>query len=107
MLRRATVIFALGTFVVAMVLCSLFGFAFQGPLLVWSAIVALAIIFERWQYRGGDGPMRGEGWEWTGERFEDPTSHQVLEVWCHRDSGERRYLPAATTQDRPGGTNRS
>jgi hypothetical protein len=73
------------------------------------AIVFVAIVFERWRYHRGrtaarDRPPRtgasagedsghaGEGWERTGERFEDPETHEIVEVLFNPRSGERRYV---------------
>lgn len=84
----------------------------EGPGLVVlcdGAIVFVAIVFERWHYhRGktaarerplgagdsmGEGSGRvSEGWERTGERFEDPETHEIVAVLFNPRSGERRYV---------------
>ncbi|MGH8150914.1 MAG: hypothetical protein ACRETB_13210 [Steroidobacteraceae bacterium] len=77
----------------------------EGPGLVVlcdGAVVFLAIVFERWRYQRGRtaarepppsvGEPSGEGWERTGERFEDPDTHEIVEVLFNPRSGERRYV---------------
>ena len=62
-------------------------------LLVNAAIVAAALVFERRGYQPeapNPGALRP-----TGERFHDPTSGEVLEVWEDPRTGAREYRPAA------------
>jgi uncharacterized membrane protein YccC len=59
------------------------------------AVIILGTAFERWRYR--QAPPAGARWERTGERFEDPTTGEHMEVQYDRASGERRYV-------RTGGT---
>jgi hypothetical protein len=62
-----------------------------GPLLAVGALATIATVFERWRYRKHL-PAAGR-WERTGERFEDPTTGQPVEVLYDPASGERRYEP--------------
>ena len=60
-------------------------------LLAFGALAAIATTFERWRYRK---PLPVAGcWKRTGERFEDPTTGQPMEVLHDPASGERRYEP--------------
>ena len=54
--------------------------------------MVLGTAFERWRYRTS--PPAGAHWERTGERFEDPTTGETMEVHYDRTSGERRYIRA-------------
>ena len=59
-------------------------------LLCLGAAIILGTLFERWRYRNA-APAAAR-WEPTGERFEDPTTGETLEVHYDRASGERRYV---------------
>jgi hypothetical protein len=59
-------------------------------LLCVGAAIVLGTLFERWRYRRA--PPAGASWERTGERFQDPTTGETLEVQYDRASGERRYV---------------
>jgi hypothetical protein len=62
-------------------------------LAVQGAVVILGIVFERWRYtRNGQSRPIGAGWQVTDERFVDPESGRLVEVWFDADSGERRYV---------------
>lgn len=56
------------------------------PFLIW-------LLFRKGGYkrRPRDAPP-GPDWRPTGERFVDPTSGEMLEVWFHPASGERAYV---------------
>lgn len=53
-------------------------------------VIILGTAFERWRYRKT--APTGARWERTGERFEDPTTGETLDVEYDRGSGERRYV---------------
>jgi hypothetical protein len=59
-------------------------------LLCVGAAIVLGTAFERWRYRNA--PPAGARWERTGERFQDPSTGETLEVHYDRTSGERRYV---------------
>ena len=63
---------------------------------IYLLCVGLAIVvgtaFERWRYRTSSPP--GAQWEHTGERFEDPTTGETMDVQYDRSTGERRYIRA-------------
>ncbi len=51
----------------------------------------LGTVFEQWRYRKR--PPVAARWESTGERFEDPSTGEPVEVLYDPLSGERRYEP--------------
>jgi hypothetical protein len=68
-------------------------------ILFWIAVPA-AIVLIWLRFRSGgykrqplDAPPRGD-WTFTGERFVDPQSGELLEVWFCARSGERAYVRA-------------
>ncbi len=65
-----------------------------GPILVGLALILSSLFEGRYGRVQAAGVPLGAGWEQTGERFRDEESGTWLQVWFHRASGERRYLPA-------------
>ena len=53
-------------------------------------IIVGAILFERSSYRSNANRTNGN-WQPTGERFNDPTSGQIVEVYYNPQTGERDY----------------
>jgi hypothetical protein len=53
-------------------------------------LIAGGILFERSGYRSQVNRMQGK-WQHTGERFNDPTTGQVVEVYYNPQTGERDY----------------
>jgi hypothetical protein len=68
-------------------------------LIAMGAVLGLALVFERWRYRGSD-VLGASGWHRTEERFEDPESGQIMEVLYDPATGQRRYVKAS---DAPSG----
>lgn len=68
------------------------------PATFWLLVNGLAmtagIVWERWRYRALDTVTPGPGWQRTGERFVDPETGRLTEVWFEPASGERRYVLA-------------
>jgi hypothetical protein len=71
----------------------------NAPAALWcgvnGAVITLGIVFERWQYRRSHAHKPGAGWQLTGERFVDPGSGAMTEVWFEPKTGERRYVEIA------------
>jgi len=68
------------------------------PALIWGGVLCVATLLERWRYRGEPGGQPGrEGavWEATDERFIDPESGKLMQVYYQPQSGERRSEPVA------------
>lgn len=59
-------------------------------LAVNGCILIGAILLERQRYRAPADRTQGN-WQPTGERFVDPTSGQLMEVFYNRTTGERDY----------------
>ena len=63
---------------------------------VWLIGMGLTLIagllFEHWRYKDVTGKRPGPEWQATGERFVDPESGKLVEVYFHPASGERRYV---------------
>lgn len=63
------------------------------PLAAWSGVIAAAVWLERWRYRNR-AAVEGDDWQPTDERFVDPASGQLMQVFYNPRTGERRYDPA-------------
>jgi hypothetical protein len=63
--------------------------------LIPAALVVIWLLFRSGGYkrRPLDAPPRGD-WKFTGERFVDPQSGELLEVWFCARTGERAYVRA-------------
>lgn len=57
---------------------------------VTAAILLVLIAFERTRYRPKVDLSKGE-WIRTGERFEDPSTGETMEVYANPRTGERDY----------------
>lgn len=62
-------------------------------LLVDAGLVLLAVLFERSGYQPK--ASHPEALRPTGERFQDPTTHELVEVWEDPQTGAREYRSAA------------
>jgi hypothetical protein len=60
-------------------------------LLVNAGIVAAALLFERSEYKP-KAPNPG-ALQPTGERFQDPTTGELIDVWEDPGTGAREYRP--------------
>jgi membrane protein implicated in regulation of membrane protease activity len=67
----------------------------SGWLVAWTVfeacILLAALLLERWRYRPPINRRSGK-WERTGERFVDPATGRVTEVFYNPDTGERDYV---------------
>ena len=90
MLRRALLILGVlcwlgsGLFVLIRVYSAALNLFVAGGLLL------AGILLERWRYAGTRGTGAGT-WQATGERFLDPTSGKLVEVYFNPVTGERDY----------------
>ncbi len=57
----------------------------------FSAIMVLAILFERRGYKRIVDGAPGPDWQKTGERFRDPNTDMPVEVYFRPETGERIY----------------
>ena len=60
------------------------------PPLIWGVVLLVATVFERWRYRE-HASREGGGWVATDERFVDPESGKLMQVYYQASTGERRY----------------
>lgn len=64
--------------------------AAQGlPALLFGALLTVGILLERRRYKPAQKSAKGQA---TGERFVDPTTGELMEVWYDAASGERSYV---------------
>jgi hypothetical protein len=54
-------------------------------------ILVAALFVERWRYRRLGASDPGPGWTATGERFIDPETGRLVEVYWRPKTGERHY----------------
>jgi len=64
------------------------------PLGIFAAVILIWFFFRSGGYKRHplDAPPRGTGWSLTAERFRDPQSGEMLEVWYCARTGERAYV---------------
>jgi hypothetical protein len=60
--------------------------------IIWCAIVAAAIAFERFRYKPLQLAAPGPGWEKTTERFIDDETGKPVTVYVEKETGERQYV---------------
>ena len=61
------------------------------PPLLFGAILILGTVFERWRYKPAVTPQSAKG-QPTGERFVDPESGHLMQVYYDPATGERNYV---------------
>lgn len=61
-------------------------------------IVLSAMLFERQRYRARVDRTQGH-WQPTGERFVDPTTRRLMEVFYNPATGERDYREVTSTNE--------
>ncbi|MDE2461066.1 MAG: hypothetical protein KGL98_07430, partial [Gammaproteobacteria bacterium] len=62
-------------------------------LFIEGGILIIAVVFEPWRYLPKVNRNKGQR-QATGERFVDPTSGKLVEVFYNPDTGERDYRNA-------------
>jgi hypothetical protein len=71
-------------------------------LLVNGCVLVGAVVFERWRYRPNIDRNKGR-WQPTGERFVDPGSGRLVDVFYNPDTGERDYVEVGGKAQRDPG----
>ena len=61
------------------------------PALVFGTLLVVATVFERWRYKWLNTAQHAKGTP-TGERFHDPVSGKLVEVYYDPATGERSYV---------------
>ena len=59
---------------------------------LFGVLLLLGTLFERRRYGAIADRPPGAGWEPTGERFRDPASGVLVEVWFNPATGRRQYV---------------
>jgi hypothetical protein len=100
MLRRALALVSVAVLATTLVLLAC-GVRGVWPGAVWSGLIVVALLIERWRYAPNAGADREGDWVKTDERFIDPESGRAVEVLYNPRTGERRYAglsgPDSTT----------
>jgi hypothetical protein len=93
MLRKVLIGFGLALLAAA-AYCAAVGFYPILPhLLVLGLMLTAGIVWERWRYKASERAVLPD-WTATGERFVDPGSGVMMEVYFDPRSGERHYVKA-------------
>ena len=61
------------------------------PALVLGSLITVSAVFERWRYKWLKTAQAAKGAP-TGERFVDPSSGKLVEVYYDPSTGERSYV---------------
>ena len=88
-LRRLLVLVGVGLLVAGGVAAAAHAYGAALYLLIAGGAYSAGVLFERWRY--SPPPPRIGNWHATRERFIDPTSGKMVEVYFNRDTGERHY----------------
>ena len=93
---RATLL-AIGTvLLLGAAACAAFGYhPFLPHLLVPGLLLTAGVIWERWHYKRPRAGRPDPNWQATGERFVDPESGKLVEVYYDPRNGARHYLQAS------------
>lgn len=92
MLRTALLIVAALVAACGVIVIVLGGSAWPGGayLTFLGGLFLVAVLFERWRYTKNL-VQRGGQWHPTGERFTDPTTGTLTEVYYNAQTGQRDY----------------
>jgi len=101
MLRNLLLAIGLGGLVVAIGLFVAGQYAPGLQTLIGSGVLTASVAFERWRYVRSLTSPEGR-WQPTGERFMDPTTYRLTDVYYNPDTGERDYRPADDDDRRIG-----
>lgn len=71
--------------------------AFGLWLLAIGLVLTLGVLFERVHYKRLLSKSPGPGWVATAERFVDPVSDRLVQVFTNPETGERLYVDADAT----------
>jgi hypothetical protein len=70
-------------------------------LLVLGLIFSLGVLYERSRYKSIADKRPGPDWQATGERFIDPESGKLVEVYFKPATGERMYVKMKSAHPSP------
>jgi hypothetical protein len=66
--------------------------SFGWPFLIWGAVLAAGLLYERFRYKPLESGGPGPGWERTSERFVDDETGRTVTVYVQKETGERQYV---------------
>ncbi len=89
MLKRLLVIAGAGLLVAGGVAVGAHAYGAALYLFIAGGASTAGVMFERWRY--APPPPRIGNWRPTGERFLDPATGKMVEVYFNRETGERHY----------------
>ncbi|WP_293991188.1 hypothetical protein [Sphingomonas sp.] len=89
MLRNVLLVITLAWLAIGAWAALMFG---AWPMLVFPAIVAAGIVFERFRYQGNASDAAPGDWRPTNERFLDEETGRPVVVWFNPTTGERKYV---------------
>ncbi len=89
MLKRLVVALGVGLLLAGGVAVALHAYGAAFYLFITGGAYSAGVLFERWRYTPP--PPRIGNWRATGERFLDPASGKMVEVYFNRETGERHY----------------
>ncbi len=71
-------------------------------LAVLGAVILIGVMFERVHYKTLAQKPPGPGWIATPERFVDPATRHLVQVYVKPETGERCYVAIDATEHSPG-----
>lgn len=90
MLRRVLLVLGIAGLVAAFICLLARAYTAALYFLIQGLVLTLGILLERWRYVRNVNRNKGR-WQSTGERFVDPTSGKLTEVYYNPETGERDY----------------
>ena len=90
MLRRVLLILGIAGLIGACICVIVEAYVAALYLFIEGLALTLGILLERWRYVRSVNRDKGQ-WQSTGERFVDPTSDKLVEVYYNPETGERDY----------------
>ncbi|MEO7066490.1 MAG: hypothetical protein ABI114_06250 [Rhodanobacter sp.] len=61
-------------------------------LVSWGVVLTAGVAYERWRYKSNLAQPPGAAYKPTGERFIDPGTGQLVEVYYDQATGKRSYV---------------
>jgi len=80
-----------GILLVAFIVACVGLFLHAWPMLIWGALIFVAMFIERWRYQHAEHGSLGD-WQPTEEQFIDPETGKLTKVFYKSATGERRYV---------------
>lgn len=97
MLRRVLLALGVAGLIAAFVCVLVKAYVAALYLCIEGLALTAGILLERWRYVRSVNRNKGR-WQITGERFVDPTSGKLVEVYFNPETGERDYQDAHNVQ---------